>query len=134
MKILFVCTGNTCRSAMAAAIAKNEYPELEFDSAGLAAETDSKASQNAVLALAEKGIDLSTHRSKQLTADIAQKADLIVPMTMSHASFLLSCGIDKNRIILPDIDVCDPYGGDLDIYRSSRDQLYALVKKVCENL
>ena len=119
---------------MAAAIAKNEYPELEFDSAGLAAETDSKASQNAVLALAEKGIDLSTHRSKQLTADIAQKADLIVPMTMSHASFLLSCGIDKNRIILPDIDVCDPYSGDLDIYRSCRDQLYALVKKVCENL
>ena len=134
MKILFVCTGNTCRSAMASAIAKSEYTEFEFDSAGLAAASGSKASQNAVLALAEKGVDLSAHRSKQLTLDIAQNADLIVPMTMSHANYLIGCGISKDKIFLPEADICDPYGGDLDVYRSCRDELYTLVKKVCDNI
>ena len=119
---------------MASAIAKSEYTEFEFDSAGLAAASGSKASQNAVLALAEKGVDLSAHRSKQLTLDIAQNADLIVPMTMSHANYLIGCGISKDKIFLPEADICDPYGGDLDVYRSCRDELYTLVKKVCENI
>jgi protein-tyrosine-phosphatase len=127
--LMFICTGNTCRSPMAKAIAQSLAPELKIDSAGLYAAEGECASENAIKALGEIGIDLSTHRSKQLKQDCA---DYYVPMTESHAQLLKSAGIDEKRILRFSSEVPDPFGGDLDVYRAARDKLEVLIKDLLE--
>ncbi|MFZ5641332.1 MAG: low molecular weight protein arginine phosphatase, partial [Bacillota bacterium] len=85
--ILFVCTGNTCRSIMAEALAR-QWAEtfapdrgLNFISAGLAAWPDQPASHQAVETLRETGVDITLHRARQVSAELVQKADLILTMT-----------------------------------------------------
>lgn len=91
--ILFVCTGNTCRSSMAAAIAAKLAKERGLDvtvsSAGLAAVEGEPATPAAVQALAEMGLDLSSHRARQLTAAMVREADLILTMTAEHRDRIL---------------------------------------------
>ncbi|WP_071542372.1 low molecular weight protein arginine phosphatase [Neomoorella thermoacetica] len=91
--ILFVCTGNTCRSSMAAAIAaklaKERGLDVTISSAGLAAREGDPATPEAVQALAEMGLDLSSHRARQLTAATVRDADLILTMTAEHRERIL---------------------------------------------
>ncbi|MFZ5586811.1 MAG: low molecular weight protein arginine phosphatase [Thermodesulfobacteriota bacterium] len=86
--ILFVCTGNTCRSSMAAAIASHLKEERRLDipvaSAGLAAWEGAPATPEAIQAVAEMGIDLRDHRARQVTADLVAGADLVLTMTGAH--------------------------------------------------
>ncbi|MBC7324154.1 MAG: low molecular weight protein arginine phosphatase [Moorella sp. (in: Bacteria)] len=86
--ILFVCTGNTCRSSMAAAIAARLGEERDLavtvTSAGLAAREGDPATPEAIQALAEMGIDLQGHRAQQVTAALVHNADLVLAMTASH--------------------------------------------------
>lgn len=94
-KILFVCTGNTCRSAIAEGLMKRilsqkEIIGLQVLSAGTSASFGKEADSLAVLALKEEEVDLSSHRSQPLAADLMHKADLILTMTEKHRNEILS--------------------------------------------
>ena len=86
--IIFVCTGNTCRSPMAEGLFRahngEEKTGLTAASAGLYTENGLPASANAVAAAGERGADISAHRSRQLTAEMAENAKYLVCMTGSH--------------------------------------------------
>ena len=126
MNILFVCTGNTCRSPMAAALFARAFPAHEADCAGLAVFAPSPASANAVSVMGELDIDLTAHRSKPVTPELCEAADLIFCMTQTHRQALLSAGIPAEKI--KTLDVSDPFGGDLDTYRQCRDELTVKIK------
>lgn len=133
--ILFVCTGNTCRSPMAKAIAEEiiqkKALEITVDSAGLAAYNGDFPSRNAVAALKERGIDLSPHRAKQITRKLAENADRILTMTQKQKKDLLCLYPDAaaKTETLDENDIPDPYGGDLEIYRETADRLFHVIEK-----
>ena len=109
--ILFVCTGNTCRSPMAAALAR--LRGMDADSAGLSAAPGAPASPGAVRAMAAYGVDLSGHRAKQVNADLIRRADRIYVMSPAHAAHLLSHfpqAAGKTHVLSPVIP--DPFGQD----------------------
>lgn len=83
-RVLFVCSGNTCRSPMAAALALALEPSLTTSSAGLSAAPDQPASQGALESMRARGLDLGEHRSRRLDASQVDGADLILVMTRAH--------------------------------------------------
>ena len=88
-KILFVCSGNTCRSPLAEALAKKvvvdlRMQDIEVGSAGSGARDGSAASDGALLIGIERGLDLAGHRARSLTRDLVDQADLILAMGQQH--------------------------------------------------
>lgn len=132
--VLFVCTGNTCRSPMAEVMATYLTRSLDnwiFASAGLFANPGAPASKGAQEVLEEKGLDLSKHRARLMDNSILDQADWIIPMTRGHEQLLLetySYPAERVRTLMsfsssgPE-DVFDPFGGNLDTYRVVRDQI-----------
>lgn len=142
MNILFVCSGNTCRSAMAAAImnkiAMDNDMDIFIQSAGLFAETGAPASDNAVTALKRYGIDLSNHRAKQVTEELLRQCDLVLTMTAAHKSVLAPVLGDKVFTLAEysgaSGDVADPYGSDLEEYEAAAAKLYDLLVDAAEKM
>lgn len=142
MNILFVCTGNTCRSPMAAAIMEKIAVENDLDvlieSAGLFAEVGGKASENAIKALDEMGIDLTFHQTKPITEELIEKSDIILTMTRAHKELLKPmAGGDVytlKEFAGDDGDISDPYGGDLDEYRETAKEIYDALVDVAERI
>lgn len=123
MKILFVCTGNTCRSPMAEGYLK--AMGFDCESRGLAAD-GSKVSENSAKTMAEIDIDISSHISKPLTKADVDNFDTIVCMSKSHCDYLHSLGIECE--VLGD-GISDPYGCDLDTYKACRDEIIKALYK-----
>ena len=148
--VVFVCTGNTCRSPLAEASCKRLLAEqLECDpvelaergfqviSAGLSAIMGDSATAEAVLAARELGVDLSGHRSMPLTRELADKADCIVAMTQGHLltiAYYHPDALERSILLRADgADVADPIGCEMEVYRSCAteisEQLRPLVSK-----
>lgn len=122
-KIVFLCTGNTCRSPMAEGIFRalggEEKTRLKAASAGIFTVDGLPASDNAQIAAAELGADLSAHRSQALTAEIAAQAKYLVCMTGAHYDRVLESfpKTEGKLFTLTPRDISDPFGGDLETYR-----------------
>ena len=124
--LVFVCTGNTCRSPMAEALAREHVPDgWEVLSAGLHAHVGDPATPEAVLASSELGADISRHRVRSMTDALAFSATLLVGMTAAHAAELrlrFPFAADKVHVLgeygsNPIRDIPDPFGGTLADYR-----------------
>lgn len=152
-RVCFVCTGNTCRSPMAAAVANalaNEplqalpesvralaSPEIEAFSAGLFANEGEPIAQNAVDALEAAGIpvvsghDYKKHTAHTLCAEEAERYDLIVGLTAQHAfRLMMQYPHLTRRITSMPTDIADPYGGDGEVYRKCLEQITQAVQKL----
>jgi len=147
VRLLFVCTGNICRSPMAAAIARHLLDargrgDVAVGSAGTAAWDGAPASEGAYLVALEHGLDLSGHRARQVTSDLVADADLVLGMSAHHVERAESLGGAGRSHLLgayagraaDDAQVDDPFGGDLDEYRATFDRLEALLQDAVARL
>lgn len=128
MNILFVCTGNTCRSPMAEGYLESlNIPDISVQSRGLS-QGGFPVSENSALVLKELGIDIGSHISRAIAAEDINWADKIFCMSPSHLSFLE--GYCKDKLFLLGNGIPDPYGGDLDTYRKCRDLIIEEIDKL----
>ena len=130
MNILFVCTGNTCRSPMAEAYLKNKMPEINVQSRGIAAD-GSPISENSVEVMAEIGIDLSGMVSERLTMGDLAKADKIYCMSPSHKT-AVAMYTNPQKVFVLGEGIPDPYGGDVGLYAKCRDEIIKAIDELVE--
>lgn len=130
-KIIFVCTGNTCRSPMAEGYLKSKNrKDLDIISRGLAAD-GSPVSENSLFAMKELGIDISAHTSKQLTFADIDETSVFICMSASHADILEGLGIDKMKLFV--LGISDPYGADIEVYKKCRDEIIEGIDEFIED-
>lgn len=127
--VIFVCTGNTCRSPVAEIIFKTKLKLEKIDnvkvsSAGLSAVPGDKMSRNSLLALKELGYKSYAFKSKRLTHEMLKKADMVICMTESHKLWLKGY---ENVFTINELtgrgEIFDPYGGDFKAYVNTAYQL-----------
>jgi protein-tyrosine-phosphatase len=146
--ILTVCTANICRSPMAAALLQHALaaqPEplrsLKVTSAGVAARSGDRVSENSVIALRKVGLDIAGHLSRPLTQQMLDEALLVLCMTESHRVMIqLQADPEPRNLFLfrefmprlADKEIGDPFGGPLKVYESARDELVEAIPSLLE--
>ena len=146
-RVVLVCTGNTCRSAMGEALLRQALAArgvagVEVSSAGTGAWEGAPASEAAYLVGLEQGLDLSPHRARLLTPEVATSAGLLLTMARHHRSRVLELVPDARVHLLGEFagrrgaeaEVADPYGADLEMYRSTRDELASMMDAVAARI
>ena len=146
-KIIFVCTGNTCRSPMAEAIARDIFSKKNIDievcSRGVAVYFPAEATTESSAAISAYGLSLSGHRATQITLEDVKSAELILAMTSQHKAFVKQLSEDnvdskvftlKEYIRESDMDITDPYGGDLCVYKACLEALYLYISRFADLL
>lgn len=148
MNILFVCTGNTCRSVMAEVISnelikqQNISREIKVHSAGLSIVPGSTSSKNACLLMEKKfAVNINNRKAVQLTIDMIEDADLILTMTSNIKNILLLnfSKLNNNIHTLKEYagvngDIVDPYGGDIGVYEIAFQELEKYILLLMDKL
>ncbi|HVP39032.1 MAG TPA: low molecular weight protein arginine phosphatase [Candidatus Saccharimonadales bacterium] len=134
--VLFVCTGNTCRSPMAQALLESKLPpelrpQVRVSSAGVGAADGAPASPNTVSVLSRNGVSLRDHRSRKLTREQVLEVDLVLAVTPEHRRAVLALApeAEARTFVLSTygapparedpLPVHDPVGGSLEIYEET---------------
>ena len=146
-KILLVCTGNICRSPLAAALLQRALTErgvegMDVSSAGTGAWDGAPVSEGAYLVGLERGLDLSAHRARLLTRDLIEEADLVLTMARHHRARVDELGGEGRVFVLgeyagregDEAEVSDPFGGDLEVYRDTCVELEALIEAAVQRI
>lgn len=150
-KILFVCTGNTCRSSMAEVLFKkilkdNGIEDVEAASAGTSVFFPSGASEHSIEVMRDRGIDLTSHQSRQVTKAMIHEADIILTMTVNHREKLLNvCPEAADKVFTlkefaygvenaDTLDISDPFGLPKEYYEQCSDEIYRALEKVVERI
>lgn len=139
MNVVFVCTGNTCRSPLAEALARRAARErgidIQFSSAGTGAALGAPATDGAILVGIERGVDLSRHRSRPLLPAAITRDTVILAMAPGHVAGIRAVAPDARVFLLDEYGshgasmraVVDPYGGDLADYRTAADAIDSML-------
>lgn len=132
MNVIFVCTGNTCRSPMAEYYLKSKnLKNVTVTSRGFSA--GDSANKNSVEVMQEAGIDISHHTSNHITPYDMQNADVVFCMTDSHKQMLLLSGANPNKLYVLGNGIPDPFGCDIDTYRKCRNSIFENIDGLIEN-
>ena len=146
-KILLVCTGNICRSPLAAALLQRALTDrgiegMDVSSAGTGAWDGAPVSEGAYLVGLERGLDLSAHRARLLTRELVEEADLVLTMARHHRARVDELGGEGRVFVLgeyagregDEAEVSDPFGGDLEVYRDTCVELEALIEAAVDRI
>ncbi len=148
LEILVVCSGNTCRSPLAAALLAAQLERagigdrIDVTSAGTSAWDGAPASEGSYLVALERGLDLSPHRARMLTPEMVRRADLVLTMSEGHSRRVADLGGAQKVHTWADYggrpdapaEIADPYGGDVADYRATADLLDDLAVPIVARL
>ena len=144
MKIMFICTGNICRSAMARCILEDKFygTEHEVYSCGTYAEDGNQSTFSAIEVMREYGLNLKNHRATNIRNSKIEEMDLILCMTWSHKNMVQQMYPElKDKIYTfkeyvnydetgRDIDIRDPWGYDIEVYRFCASEIEICINKL----
>jgi protein-tyrosine-phosphatase len=146
VNVVFVCTGNTCRSPLAEALARRDAQQrginVSFASAGVGAAIGSPANDGAILVGLERGVDLSRHRSRPLLPAAVTDDTIVLAMAPAHVAGARAMAGNARVFLLDEYgshgssmrEVADPYGGELSDYRIAADTIESMLDPVLDRL